>query len=96
MIDVLHPGNTELSQRFAHFGSERTAHLKKNPDDPSIEGGTAYDEESAWLQSIRAAAEDMTTVKGLKSGILVMDVGQLRVDPLVSTPRRPAKGKLPA
>ena len=98
MIDVLHPGNTELSQRFAHTRSQgstpRTASPDEAPDNSAETEGE--DEESAWLKSIQAANAELITIKGLESGSLVMDTSQLRTEPPTSAPRRSTKGKLPA
>lgn len=97
MIDVLHPGNTELNQRFAHTGGQRSTSRTATPDNvPENADEAAGDEESAWLQSIQTANTDLTAVKGLESGTLVLDIGQLRSDPPTPAPRKSTKGKLPA
>lgn len=94
MIDVLHPGTTELSQRFAHRGSQRGGQTPAGiSEDASAAQG---DEESKWLQGIQAAGADMTAVKGLEASTLVIDPSQLRVGPPTSAPRGSTKGKLPA
>ncbi|KAK3691789.1 hypothetical protein LTR37_018447 [Vermiconidia calcicola] len=72
MIDVLHPGTSDsLSQHFAHGGSQRSW---QHRDDQTEEG--EEDEESAWLQSVQASGTE--DIKGLQTGDLTMDVGQLR------------------
>lgn len=98
MIDVLHPGNTGLSQRFAHTGSERSTPQPATPDEApdNPAEAEAEDEESAWLKSIQAANAELITIKGLESGSLVMDTSQLRTEPPTSAPRKSTKGKLPA
>ena len=88
MIDVLHPSNAEIHQRSVSG--------RGTPDYTSGNTDEVEDEEVAWLQSIQAAGvNDMVAVKGLQSGALVMDIGQLRDEPHPSTPKRSHKGKLP-
>lgn len=95
MIDVSHSGTSELSHHFAHGGSQRFHHADgapKQPDNPEEE--LVEDEEAAWLQSIQGAgADNMTTVQGLQSGGLVLDIGTLRDDP--SAAKRSLKANLP-
>ena len=84
MIDVSHPGNIEFNIRST----------RKNAS--SEEPASATDE-AAWLENIQAASGgDITSIKGLKSGSLVLDTSHLRDEPLTSAPRQASKGKLPA
>lgn len=95
MIDVLHPGNTELGRRFAQ--PETTQRPRLDEHEGAEDHGDSEDEESAWLQSVQASmGEDVGVVKGLESGSLVMDVSQLRIDSTGVAPDKPVKGKLPA
>ena len=97
MIDVTHPGNTELNQRVAHIaGQGATTRILAPDDSPEAAVNPAEDEESAWLKSIQAAKADLTAVKGLEAGTLVMDMTKLRIEPPTSAPRKSTKGKLPA
>ena len=96
MIDVLHPGTSELSQHFAQTGSQRSTHTDnapKQPRDPAED--PADDEEAAWLQAAQAAGTDnVTAVQGLQSDSLVMDIGQLRDEPTPSVAKKSLKGNL--
>ena len=84
MIDVSHPGNIEFSMR-----STRANATSGEP--------ASTTDEAAWLESIQAASGgDMTSIKGLNSGSLVLDISHLRNEPPTSAPRQPSKGKLPA
>lgn len=48
-------------------------------------------EEAAWLQSIQSAGLDSThEVKGMQSGALIMDIGQLRQDAPPTSAKRTA------
>lgn len=48
-------------------------------------------EEAAWLQSIQSAGLDSTNeVKGMQSGALIMDIGQLRQDAPPTSAKRTA------
>ena len=94
MIDVLHPGNTELSQRFAVTSSQRSTPRTGTPETPADNVEETQDEESAWLQSVQAANASVVAVKGLESGSLVLDISQLRTEPPTSAPRKTTRGKL--
>ena len=95
MIDVLHPGNTELSQRFAHIANQQSKLQTAASEDHLQSNEVQEDEEAAWLEDIQAAGT-VSTIKGLECDSLVMDMSQLRVEPPTSAPRKSTKGKLPA
>lgn len=75
MIDVSHPGTSELSQHFAHA---KTASREVIVEDDA-EHTEEDEDEAAWLQSVQESdAGDVTVVKGLHSNDLVLDISQLR------------------
>ena len=96
MIDVLHPGTSDVSHHFAHTGSQRSAHQDQSSQKQQDSAeGAEEDEEAAWLQSVQAAGVDnLTTIKGLQSGNLVLDVSHLRDEPAPSAAKRSLKAKL--
>lgn len=97
MIDVLHPGTSELSHHFAHVRSKRSVDANGAPREARPESVAEDDEEAAWLQSVQAAeVGGVTTVKGLESGSLVMDISQLRDEPTSSTGQRSLTARLPS
>ena len=96
MIDVLHPGTSDVSHHFANTGSQRAA--REDDTSKTQSGSTAdteEDEEAAWLQSVQASGIDnVTAVKGLQSGDLVLDISQLRDEPPPSAAKRSLKARL--
>ena len=97
MIDVLHPGHAELSQRFTHSGSQQMAFRADTPHDTSESKSEAQGaEESNLVQDIKAGYVDLNAVKGLEASGLLIDPSQLRVGPPTSAPRGSTRGKLPA
>jgi hypothetical protein len=88
MIDVSQPAAHEFSHTYTNH--DRHTILEpdhKANDKPDAEAEDA--DEAAWLQSIQLAGLDSTAeIKGLRSGALVMDPGQLR------TPSRATKSWL--
>ena len=95
MIDVLQPGNSEVSQHLAHAGSQRSAPDKNSKMEISATEEDAEDEENEWLRSVEAAgADDLIAVKGLQSSNLVMDINQLREEPAPSAAKRSLRAKL--
>ena len=95
MINVSHAGNTELRDHFAHTGSQRATTGRETPENTQEHTGDEDEEETAWLQSIQAAgSENLTAVKGLDSGNLVMDINQLKEAP--SAAKRSLKARLPS
>ncbi len=89
MIDVLQPGNSEVSQHLAHAGSQRLTRDKDSKMEGSITEEDAESEENTWLRSVEAAgADDLITVKGLQSSNLVTDINQLREQPAPSAAKR--------
>ena len=95
MIDVLHPGTSDASHHFAHAGSQRSARRKDaSADQANSTAELEEDEEAAWLQSVQAAGVDeVTDVRELQSGNLVMDMSTLRDEP--TSMKRSLKGRLP-
>ena len=82
-----------MSQHFAHT---RISHL----DEAEVDANAAdeEDEEAAWLQSVQKGdMGDVTAVKGLRAGDLVLDMSQLRSEPATSASavKRSLKGNLP-
>ncbi|KAK0986075.1 hypothetical protein LTR91_010346 [Friedmanniomyces endolithicus] len=79
MIDVSHPSSTDLSQHFTSTNHDRHT-AGDNTSGGSIKAVDAIeDDEAAWLRSVRSAGLDSgTQIKGLQSGSLVLDIGQLR------------------
>lgn len=78
MIDISHPSTAELNQHYRHTNHDRQGtreHEANGPSKSPVEE-PEDDEEAAWLRSVQA--DDITQVKGLQSGALVMDVSQLR------------------
>ncbi|KAF2766641.1 hypothetical protein EJ03DRAFT_353778 [Teratosphaeria nubilosa] len=78
MIDVSHAGTGELghyrtqTNHERHKDSGQAADIKAEPEAQDAE-------EAAWLQSLQNEGIDSAgEVKGLQSGTLVMDIGQLR------------------
>ena len=68
MIDVLHPGTSDVSHHFAHTGSQRSD-LGDSKNQRGATDDTEENDEAAWLQSVQAAGvDDVTGVKGLQSG----------------------------
>ena len=94
MIDVLQPGNTEVSQHLAHAGSQRSTRDKDSKGEPSVAEEDAENEENEWLRGVEAAgADDLIAVKGLQSNALVMDINQLREEPAPSAAKRSLRAK---
>ena len=98
MIDVSHPASSAFSQHFTHTNQERQHESRENAgrlskDTPSkVEDDT---DEAAWVQSIQSDGLDsIIEVKGLQSGALVMDIGQLRQEPLLSSGKKALKSAL--
>ena len=95
MIDVLQPGNSDVSQHLAHAGSQRST---REIDSKMSSSNTEEEEESqeaAWLRSVQAAnSSDLAFVKGLQSNNLVLDIGQLRDEPPPSAAKRSLRAKL--
>ncbi|KAK5135827.1 hypothetical protein LTR08_004654 [Meristemomyces frigidus] len=97
MIDRSRPGSAESNHHMAHTNHDRYI----STEDQTIAGpqdatGSEDAEEAAWLQSIQSAGLDpVTEIKGLQSGPLVMDIGQLRQDPPSSSAKktRPSREK---
>ncbi|KAH9838815.1 Late endosomal/lysosomal adaptor and MAPK and MTOR activator [Teratosphaeria destructans] len=78
MIDVSHTGTGELGHPRTHTNHERHKETER-VDDGEAEPDTQDAEEAAWLQSLQDEGLDSAgEVKGLQSGTLVMDIGQLR------------------
>ena len=100
MIDVLHPGTSDVSHYFAHTGGQRPAHeddsaMVKQGGNPGGTEEPEEDEEAAWLKSVQAAGiDDVTAVKGLQTGNLVLDISHLRDEPAPSAAKRSLKARL--
>ncbi|TKA79031.1 hypothetical protein B0A55_03154 [Friedmanniomyces simplex] len=87
MIDVSHPSSADLSQHFAHTNHDRHTAGDHDTKSPCKPVDAVEDEEAAWLRSVQSAGLDsVTQIKGLESGTLILDIGQLRSD---SPARRP-------
>jgi hypothetical protein len=92
MVDVSHPGTSELSQHFAHTRSkpsrdESTQHAQEEDAD---------DEEAAWLREVQESnTGEVLNVESLQAGGLVFDTSQLREEP-PSTAKRSLKANLAA
>ena len=78
MIDASHPVPGEYG-----YHTEPDAHKRHNDNDhdDSATPTAETDDEEAWLQSLEADGLDQKVqLKGLNTGALVMDIGQLRED----------------
>lgn len=96
MIDVSHPSMTEHCQQYLPTNHDRysSAELKSNGSPDGAEG-TEDAEEAEWLQSLRSSGLDsVSEVKGLQSGALIMDIGQLRLETPTSSAKRALKSAL--
>lgn len=95
MIDVLQPGNSEVSQQLAHAGSQRSTRATDSKTESNATEEDAESEDNAWLRSVEAAgADDLIAVKGFQSSNLVMDINQLRDEPAPSAAKRSLRAKL--
>ena len=93
MIDVSHPSAAEFSHQVAYTNHDRHNDVDHKTHDASQASQEAEDaEEAAWLQSIQST--DITEVKGLQSGTLVMDIGQLRQEATPSSAKKVAKSAI--
>ncbi|KAK0281222.1 hypothetical protein LTR91_000183 [Friedmanniomyces endolithicus] len=82
MIDVSHPSSTDLSQHYTHANHDRHTAGDHTSSRSSKLVEAMEDDEVAWLQSVRSAGLDSgTQIKGLQTGSLVLDIGQLRSSP---------------
>ena len=97
MIDVLHPGTADASHHFTNTGSQRKTHEEEGPKNkPGDTEEADEDEEATWLQSIQSTGVgNVTSLEGLKSGGLVMDMSQLRDEPTSTPAKRSLKSNLP-
>lgn len=96
MIDVVHPGNTELNQRFAYRGPDGSIRRVTGQGEQSALATEGGDDDTAWLKSMQAADVDLAAIQRPEAGSLILDMSQLRTEPLTSAPRKSTKGKLPA
>ena len=80
MIDVSHPTAADLSHHFAPTNHDRQGKQDTYLNRPSgASNEEPEDEEIAWLRSVQAVGDaSILQVKGLQSGPLVIDIGQLR------------------
>jgi hypothetical protein len=93
MIDVVHPQVAGMTEHFVYWDTQRSRHSATSLVPETVHGEQAQeDDETAWLQSIQTAgADNVTGIKGLESGSLVVDIGQLRKAHGSSTTKRSAK-----
>lgn len=94
MIDVSHPGHTDLRHAFipTHVKpQDLNLHTDHHPDQQAEENED--DEEAAWLRSVQSAETDnIIQIKGLDSGArLVMDISHLRPEQPQSSAKKALK-----
>ncbi|KAI7537275.1 hypothetical protein KC331_g11013 [Hortaea werneckii] len=83
----------DVSQHHTFRSSQsHQVNAEADPDNAAEHQEDSEDaEEAAWLQSIQSAGLDSTNeVKGMLSGALIMDIGQLRQDAPPTSAKRTA------
>lgn len=93
MVDVVHPSTTELSRHFVHHTHLGPRQDLPGPEDErSLNPQEADETEAAWWESIQSEdADQVTPIKGLRQGAVVIDVGQLRDTPPPSSAKKALK-----